>query len=51
MTLAGKRPYVGIQGCLNRPQIENSCVRVVDHGFMFDERVVANIKYHGSIRV
>jgi hypothetical protein len=51
MTPAGEGPNVGIQRCLNRLQIENSCVRVVDYGFMIDERVVANIKYHGSIRV
>jgi hypothetical protein len=48
---ADERPRVGVQGCLNRPQIENSCVRVMDHGFMFDERVVTDTKHHGCVRV
>jgi hypothetical protein len=51
MTHADERPCVRIQGCLNRAQIENPCVRVVNYGFMIDEGVIANAKYHGSVRV
>ena len=51
MAPADKRPCVGIQGCLNLLQIENSCVRIVDRGLMFDEGMLAGTKNHGRIRI
>jgi hypothetical protein len=51
MNTADERPCVGIQGCLNPLQIEYSCVRVVDNGFMLHEGMVANIENYGRVGI
>jgi len=51
VTPADERPCVGIQRRLNLFQIEYPRVRVMNHGFVFDEGMVTNIKNHGRVRI